>query len=98
MNKFKKKESAEKRFYYRRNKLILRQVPRKRRKHYRYRDIMHIKAMRLDIRIRCYSCRVNISQHLGAAAPDLHLGIKGYKPYGIVCAMCKWYMRGGIRI
>lgn len=98
MNKFKKKESILKRFYYRRNKLILKQVPRKRRSRYRYRKIMHIKAMRLDIRIRCYSCRVNILQHLGTAAPDLHLDIKGYKPYGIVCSMCKWYMSGGLHI
>lgn len=98
MNKFKKKESAEKRFYYRRNKFILRQVPKKRRNSYRYRKIMHIKAMRLDIRIRCYSCRVNVLQHLGTAAPDLYLDIKGYKPYGTVCAMCKWYMSGGLHI
>lgn len=98
MNKFKKKESAEKRFYYRRNRLILKQVPRKRRSGYRYRRMMGIKAMRLDIKIRCYSCRVNVLQHLGTEAPDLHLDIKGYKPYGLVCAMCKWYMRSGLHI
>ncbi len=59
---------------------------------------MHIKAMRLDIRIRCYSYRINVLQHLGTAAPDLHLDIKGYKPYGTVRAMCKWYMSGGLHI
>ena len=32
------------------------------------------------------------------AAPDLHLDIKGYKPYGIVCAMYRWYMHGRIHI
>lgn len=97
MNKFKKKESALKRFYYRGNQLILRQVPRKRRSPYRYRGIMRIKAMRLDIRIRCHSCRVNIS-FLRMVTPDLHLDIKGYKPYGASCAMCRWYMRGGLHI
>lgn len=98
MLKFKRKEAILKRFFCRRNKLILKQVPRKRRSRYRYRKIMRIKAMRLDIRIRCYSCRVNVSQHLGTAAPDLHLDIKGYKPYGIVCAMCKSYMCGGLQL
>ena len=97
MNKFKKKESILKRAYYRRNKLILKQVPRKRRSRYRYRKIMGIKAMRLDIRIRCYSCRVNIS-YLRMVTPDLHLDIKGYMPYGSICAMCKWYMSGGLHI
>lgn len=97
MNKFKKKESAEKRFYYRRNRLILKQVPRKRRSGYRYRRIMGIKAKRLDIRIRCHSCRINFS-YLRIVTPDLHLDIKGYAPYGDVCAMCKWYMSGGLHI
>ena len=32
------------------------------------------------------------------ADPDLHLDIKGYKPYGIVCSMCRWYMSGGLHI
>lgn len=98
MLKFKRKEAILKRFFYRRDKLILKQVPRKRRSRYRYRKIMYIKAMRLDIRIRCYSCRVNVLRRLEAAAPDLHLDIKGYNPYGIVCAMCKWYMSGGLHI
>lgn len=98
MLNFKRKEAILKRFFYRRNKLILKQVPRKRRSRYRYRKIMHIKAMRLDIRIRCYSCRVNVSQHLGTVTPDLYLNIKGYMPYGTICAMCKWYMHGGIHI
>lgn len=98
MLKFKKKESVLKRFYYRRDQLILRQIPRKRRSRYRYRRIMKIKAMRLDIKIRCYFCRLNISRRLGMAAPDLYLDIKGYKPYGIICAMCKWYMSGGLHL
>lgn len=95
MLKFKRKKAISGHVFHKMNKHFPFGEPRDT---YRYRKIMHVRAKRLDIRIRCYSCRINILQHLGTAAPDLHLDIKGYKPYGIICAMCKWYMHGGIHI
>ncbi len=95
MLKFKRKKAISGHVFHKMNKHFPFGEPRDT---YRYRKIMRVRAKRLDIRIRCYSCRVNISQHLGTAAPDLHLDIKGYKPYGIVCAMCKSYMCGGLHL
>lgn len=96
MLKFKRKESILKRFHRRINRKYIARLPRHSRKPYRYREIMYIKAMRLDIRIKCHSCRENIS-YLRMVTPNLHLDIKGYMPYGRGCAMCKSYMRGGTR-
>lgn len=96
MIKLKKRESVKKRFYHRRN-MIFGEIPEELRNSYRYRKIMHIKAMRVDIRIKCHSCRVNVS-YLRMVTPDLHLDIKGYMPYGYNCTTCQWYMSGRFNI
>ena len=100
INKFKKRESALKRFYYRRNKLILERSPRKRRRRYRYRRIMEIKARRLDIRIRCHSCRLrHIAEKPSRIFSIIALDIGEYMPFDKdICAMCRWYMGGGLHI
>ena len=100
MDKFKKKESMLKRFYYRRNKFILGQIPRKRKSRYRYRRIMQIKAMRLDIKIRCHSCRLrHIAEKPSRIFSIISSDIEGYMPFDKdICAMCRWYMSGGLHI
>ena len=100
MLKFKRKESILKRFHRRINRKYIAQLPRHSRKPYWCRDIMYIKAMRLDIRIKCHSCRENLSylRYLGMETSGSHLDIKGYIPCGDICAECKNYMRGGTRI
>lgn len=98
MNKFKKKESILKRFYYKRKRLLCRKFHRNfhRKRHSYYRKITIIKANRLSIRITCHSCRVHMWQKNIRTVSDLYLDIKGYKPVGSMCAMCREYMRGGL--
>lgn len=92
MLKFKRKRSMLNRVYNKKNKHSL---SGKKRDSYQWRTVMRVRAKRLDIRIKCHSCRINFS-YLRMVTSDLHLDIKGYKPFDrFTCAECKSYMRGG---
>lgn len=93
MLKFKRKKAISGHVFHKMNKYFPFGEPRDT---YRYRKIMRVRAKRLDIRIRCHSCRINFS-YLRMVTADLHLDIKGYKPFDrFTCAECKGYMRGGV--
>lgn len=63
---------------------------------YRDRKIMRIRAKRLDIRIKCYYCRMRSSAD--APSANLYLDVKGYVPVVDFCGHCGYYMKGGLHI
>lgn len=98
MLKFKRKKAISGRVFHKMNKHFCIRPLGESNDIYWYRKIMRVRAKRLDIRIKCHSCRINFS-YLRMVTSDLHLDIKGYKPFDrFTCAECKGYMRGGTRI
>ena len=95
MLKFKRKKAISGRVFHKMTKNLF--LPLGELKDtYPYRKIMCVRAKRLDIRIKCHSCRMNFS-YLRMVTSDLHLDIKGYKPFDrFTCGECKGYMRGGL--
>lgn len=96
MLKFKRKEAILKRAYHRMNKKFYSQIPREVKDSYRCRKIMRIRAKRLDIRIKCYYCRMRSSAD--APSANLYLDVKGYVPVVDFCGHCGYYMKGGLHI
>lgn len=102
MLKFKRKEAIVKRAYHRMNKKFYSQIPRAVKDSYRWRrKIMYIRARRLDIKIRCRSCRIRYikenSNKMDSIIATILSTIKGYVPIDKVkCVVCKTYMRGGL--
>ncbi len=91
MLKFKRKRAMLNRVCNKKNKHSL---PGEKRDSYRWRKVMRVRAMRLDIRIRCPSCRRSHAQDSIAAA--IMANYNGYAPFDrFTCAECKGYMRGG---
>ena len=91
MLKFKRKRSMLNRVYNKKNKHSL---PGKKRDSYRWRTVMRVRAKRLDIRIRCPSCRRSHAH--GSIAAAIMANYNRYAPFNkFVCAECKGYMRGG---
>lgn len=101
MLKFKRKEVILKRVLHKKNKQFYSQLLRESKAPYRYRKIMRIRAMRLDIRIRCRSCRIRyIKEHthkMDSIIATILSTIKGYVPFDkFECVVCKSYMHGGL--
>lgn len=94
MLKFKRKRAMSERVWHKINKYSSRLLPRESKDSYRYRKVMRVRARRLDIRIRCPSCRRSHAQDSIAAA--IMANYNGYAPFDrFTCAECKGYMRGG---
>lgn len=101
MLKFKRKVSILKRTYHKMNKKFYSQIPRESKGSYRCRKIMYIRARRLDIKIRCRSCRIRYikenSNKMDSIIATILSTIKGYVPIDkFKCVVCKTYMRGGL--
>lgn len=102
MLKFKRKEAILKRAYHKMNKKFYSRLSREVKDSYRWRrKIMYIRARRLDIKIRCRSCRIRYikenSNKMDSIIATILSTIKGYVPIDkFKCVVCKTYMRGGL--